>query len=115
MLKSSSVALQTGRNYMRIIWRGMYSYSPDMIHVEVLMINSSACWLGARIILKQVSPESLAIFDFILELHNSCSGDWQSLVGPDISSNDIHQLLIYAATFCSNLGNYYVCHVITEI
>ncbi|KAK8053999.1 dipeptidyl peptidase III [Apiospora saccharicola] len=40
-----------------------------------------AAWSGARIILRQVSPESFAIFDFILALYQSCDGDWSSLVG----------------------------------
>lgn len=66
-----------------------------------------AAWLGARIILRQVSPESPAIFDFILELHRTCSGDWQSLIGPDVSSEHLQRFLTYAATFLSNVGNYY--------
>ena len=74
----------------------------------MLNINSSSAWFGARIILRQVSPESPAIFDFILELYRTCSGNWRSLVGPDVSSEDLQQFLTYAATFLSNVGNYYV-------
>ncbi|KAG9254826.1 peptidase family M49-domain-containing protein [Emericellopsis atlantica] len=66
-----------------------------------------AAWFGTRIILRQVSPESPAIFDFILELHRTCSGAWGSLIGPDVSSEDIRRLLTYAATFLSNVGNFY--------
>ncbi|RYP89132.1 hypothetical protein DL769_000180 [Monosporascus sp. CRB-8-3] len=66
-----------------------------------------SAWFGTRIILRQVSPESSAIFDFILELYRTCSGNWGSLIGPDVSSEDLQRLLTYAATFLSNLGNYY--------
>lgn len=58
--------------------------------------------------MRQVSPESIAIFDFILELHASCTGDWESLTDSEISAADVRQLLTYAATFLSNVGNYYV-------
>lgn len=66
-----------------------------------------AAWFGARIVLEQVSPESPEIFDFILELHRTCAGNWDSLVGPDISSQDLRGFLTYAATFLSNIGNYF--------
>lgn len=77
----------------------------------MLSITASAAWFGARIILRQVSPESPAIFDFILELHRSCSGEWRSLIGPDISEENLQHFLTYAATFLSNVGNYYVRRV----
>ncbi|KPM44896.1 Dipeptidyl peptidase 3 [Neonectria ditissima] len=66
-----------------------------------------SAWFGARIILRQVSPEAPAIFDFILELHHVCNGDWSSLVGPGLSKDDLQRFLTYAATFLSNVGNYY--------
>ncbi|KAM9874788.1 dipeptidyl-peptidase 3 [Verticillium dahliae] len=66
-----------------------------------------AAWCGARIILRQVSPESSTIFDFILELHRTCAGAWTSLVGPGVSNEDLQRFLVYAATFLSNIGNYY--------
>ncbi|KAK4235370.1 peptidase family M49-domain-containing protein [Achaetomium macrosporum] len=67
-----------------------------------------AAWLGARIILNQVSPESPAIFDFILELYRVCGGNWDTLVASaDISRRDLQQFLTYAATFLSNIGNYF--------
>lgn len=77
----------------------------------MLNMMSSSAWFGARIILRQVSPESPAIFDFILELHRTCSGNWRSLIGPNVSSEDLQRFLTYAATFLSNVGNYYVRHV----
>ncbi|OAQ70564.1 dipeptidyl peptidase III [Pochonia chlamydosporia 170] len=66
-----------------------------------------AAWLGTRVILRQVSPESCSIFDFIIELHRTCSGNWHSLIGPDVSGDDVQHFLTYAATFLSNIGNYY--------
>ncbi|ELR06233.1 hypothetical protein GMDG_02028 [Pseudogymnoascus destructans 20631-21] len=69
---------------------------------------SRAAWHGTKIILRQVSPESIAIFDFIMELYASCGGDWKSLVGEGgITSQDCAAFLRYAATFLSNIGNYY--------
>ncbi|KAF2477130.1 peptidase M49, dipeptidyl-peptidase III [Lindgomyces ingoldianus] len=69
---------------------------------------SRAAWHGTRIILRQVSPESIGIFDFILEVFASCSGNWDSLVEEaSISSGDLDTFLEYAATFLSNIGNYY--------
>ncbi|KAI0479184.1 dipeptidyl peptidase III [Xylariaceae sp. FL0804] len=67
-----------------------------------------AAWSGTRIILRQVSPESLPIFDFILELRRSCDGDWNQLCQSDgVSPADLQAFLEYAATFLSNIGNYY--------
>ncbi len=59
--------------------------------------------------MRQVSEEAIGIFDFIMELYNSCSGDWPRL-GKDIGVDcfDLEEFLTYAATFLSNLGNYYV-------
>ncbi|KAH8847934.1 hypothetical protein MCOR27_002650 [Pyricularia oryzae] len=66
-----------------------------------------AAWHGTRIILRQVSPESASIFDFIIELHNSCAGNWSSLTGPDVNEENLQGFLVYAATFLSNIGNYF--------
>ncbi|CAH0018750.1 unnamed protein product [Clonostachys rhizophaga] len=66
-----------------------------------------ASWSGARIIFQQVSPESVLIFDFIMELHRICSGDWESLICPGVTGEDLQNFKIYAATFLSNVGNYY--------
>lgn len=69
---------------------------------------SRAAWSGTRIILRQVSPESISIFDFILELYESCHGNWEQITMSDgISGEDLEQFLRYAATFLSNIGNYY--------
>lgn len=74
-----------------------------------LRTGSSAAWHGTRIILTQVSPESLDIFNLILELYASCSGNWDKL-GKEINIHpgEMGSFLDYAATFLSNIGNYYV-------
>ncbi|KAL7897408.1 peptidase family M49 domain-containing protein [Trichoderma sp. TUCIM 5745] len=66
-----------------------------------------AAWLGARIIFQQVSPEASSIFDFIIELYRSCSGDWNSLIGNEVDGVELQAFLTYMATFLSNVGNYY--------
>ncbi len=33
---------------------------------------SKAAWYGSRILMRQVSPEGPAIFDFIISLHTGC-------------------------------------------
>lgn len=69
---------------------------------------SRAAWHGTRIVLRQVSPEAIGIFDFILELYNTCSGEWSILAAKcGISPSDMAVFLEYAATFLSNFGNYY--------
>ncbi|KAI0199001.1 peptidase family M49-domain-containing protein [Astrocystis sublimbata] len=67
-----------------------------------------AAWAGARIIFRQVSPESPAIFDFIIRLRELCDGDWQRFAHLEgVSQGDVSAFLAYAATFLSNVGNYY--------
>lgn len=69
----------------------------------------SAAWHGTRIILRQVSPESNSIFDFILELYRSCAGDWTKLVADaGVSMGEICHFLDFAAVFLGNVGNYFV-------
>ena len=70
---------------------------------------SRAAWHGARIVLKQVSPEAEEIFDLIIELYKSCSGRWHMLCKRcGISSDETKALVEYSALFLANLGNYYV-------
>ncbi|KAI9846535.1 MAG: hypothetical protein M1837_003956 [Sclerophora amabilis] len=67
-----------------------------------------AAWHGTRIILRQVSPESAPIFDFILELYRVCDGDWSGLARQtEVSSVDLSHFLEFAAVFLANIGNYY--------
>lgn len=76
---------------------------------RLTVAHGRAAWHGARIILRQVSPESIGIYEFILELNSTCSGDWKVLVDEGlISQEECDALLNYAATFLSNIGNYYV-------
>ncbi|KAL4779313.1 peptidase family M49-domain-containing protein [Aspergillus varians] len=69
---------------------------------------SRAAWSGTRIILRQVSPEANSIFDFIIALYLSCNGDWDHLASrANLDLHDLQLFLDYAATFLSNIGNYY--------
>lgn len=69
----------------------------------------SAAWHGTRIILRQVSPESSSIFDFILELFRTYAGDWAKLAAEaKVSMTDLRHFLEYAAVFLGNVGNYFV-------
>lgn len=78
--------------------------------VESLIIAIRAAWHGTRIVLRQVSPEAIGIFDFIIELYQTCSGDWDQLISEGrIKQSECDAFLEYAATFLSNVGNYYVC------
>lgn len=75
----------------------------------MFIVAPSAAWHGTRIILRQVSPESTGIFDFLMELYASCSGNWNIIVEEGgITAEECDALLEYAATFLSNVGNYYV-------
>lgn len=74
---------------------------------------AKAAWSGTRIIHRQVSPESNGIFDFIMRLYEACKnsyrGDWNALANAcRVSHADVNAFLEYAATFLSNMGNYYV-------
>ncbi|KAF4546904.1 putative peptidase family M49 protein [Elsinoe fawcettii] len=67
-----------------------------------------AAWYGTPIILEQVSPEAKGIFKFILDAYHLCSGDWNQYVNQAwIRQDDLGHLLNYAATFLSNIGNYF--------
>lgn len=66
-----------------------------------------AAFLGTRITLRQVSPESEPIYDLIVSLHRACNGDWKSLrEKAGVSSEDVQHFLEYAAQFLGNCGNY---------
>jgi hypothetical protein len=39
-----------------------------------------AAWHRSRTIMRQISPESLDIFDFIMDLYHACDGKWDILV-----------------------------------
>ncbi|PNY21029.1 dipeptidyl peptidase 3 [Tolypocladium capitatum] len=68
---------------------------------------SKACFAGTRIVLRQLSPESESIYDLILALHKSCSGDWTSLAAKaGVEDSELTSFLEYAAMFLGNMGNY---------
>lgn len=74
-----------------------------------LLNEFSAAWHGTRIILRQVSAESVIIFDFILELYRCCGGDWSQLQSrTSLSEAALKKFINYSATFLANIGNYYV-------
>ncbi|KAI4162049.1 MAG: hypothetical protein LQ342_004361 [Letrouitia transgressa] len=103
-------------------WSQYYADSPPTIvplpirsHFEALTDQqkryahyvSKAAYYGTRVILRQVSPESEPIFDFIISLHRACNGDWSKLQKEaNINDDDLKGFLDYATQFLGNLGNY---------
>ncbi|GLB15002.1 hypothetical protein AtubIFM61612_004809 [Aspergillus tubingensis] len=72
------------------------------------MLHTRAAWNGTRIIFRQVSPEANGIFDFIMALYHSCDGNWEQLATETgVSVQELENFLEYAATFLSNIGNYF--------
>ncbi|KAK8090103.1 dipeptidyl peptidase 3 [Apiospora hydei] len=68
---------------------------------------SQASFAGTRIVLRQISPESEAIYDFIVALHKSTGGDWKALQSKaGISDEELQLFLEYSAQFLGNNGNY---------
>ena len=74
---------------------------------------AKAAWSGARVSLRQVSPESNAIFHLIMQLYATCKdrfrGERHLLADAcRVPKADVEALIQYAATFLSNIGNHYV-------
>ncbi|CAG8957600.1 hypothetical protein HYFRA_00010466 [Hymenoscyphus fraxineus] len=68
---------------------------------------SRSAFTGTRITLRQVSPESESIFDFIISLYKSTNGDWKAIQQKaGISDEDLQHFLEYSAQFLGNCGNY---------
>ncbi|PWY87059.1 dipeptidyl peptidase III [Aspergillus sclerotioniger CBS 115572] len=68
---------------------------------------SQAAWAGSRIIMRQTSPEGTGIFDFIMELHKACQGEWTKLSQQfEVSVEEVNSFLDYAGTFPSKLNNF---------
>ncbi|OAA66720.1 Peptidase M49, dipeptidyl-peptidase 3, eukaryotic [Niveomyces insectorum RCEF 264] len=68
---------------------------------------SKASFAGNRVVLRQVSPESEPIFDFILALHKAANGDWKGLAAKTgVEEAHLTAFLEYAAQFLGNSGNY---------
>lgn len=67
-----------------------------------------AAWQGSRIIMRQVSPEAIGIFDFIMNIRKSCGGKWQALVDdgsvmspPRISRSSWNTLVTFSTTWAT--------------
>lgn len=68
-----------------------------------------ASFLGTRIVLRQTSEESEAIYDLIIGLYKSVNGNWGTLVANgSVTNQDLTGFLEYAAMFLANVGNYRV-------
>ena len=101
---------------MLITCHGMCFHRIWVKSILTVVIKTRAAWHGTRIILRQVSLEAIGIFDFIIELYASCSGDWNALVAEGwMTQDDCNAFLDYAATFLSNVGNYYVSISLTPV
>lgn len=86
-----------------------------MFDSHTYLTKISGAWQSTPIILRQVSPESPKIFALIKELYQCCNGNWnlfvdRGLLGSNTSEmgESLQQFLWYAATFLSNMGNYFV-------
>lgn len=72
-----------------------------------MIFNLRASFFGTRIILRQVSPESEPIYDFILTLYHHCNGNWAKLQKETgVNDDHLNDFLNYAAQFLGNIGNY---------
>ena len=68
---------------------------------------SRAAFLGTRVTLAQVSPESVPIYDLIVELHKACRGDYAKLAKDvGVEHEETQRWVEYAAQFLGNCGNY---------
>jgi len=60
---------------------------------------SKACFAGTRVNLRQVSPESEAIFDFISTLHKHCAGKYSActaylMIDTSLKPSTLHHRLV---------------------
>ena len=75
--------------------------------LETCLTEYRSAFTGTRVTLRQVSPESEAIFDFIIELYKAFNGDWTAAQRKSgISDDDLKYFLEYSAMFLGNCGNY---------
>jgi hypothetical protein len=79
------------------------------MHLNRRIGAARAAWSGTRIILRQVAPEANGVFDFIMALYHFCDGQWEQLADKAlVNLNEVQKFLEFAATFLSNIGNYFV-------
>lgn len=72
-----------------------------------LLTATSACYAGTRVVLRQVSPESEHVYDFIVTLHRHYKGDWKKAQqDAGLSDEELKAFLDYSAQFLGNTGNY---------
>ncbi|KAK7416206.1 hypothetical protein QQX98_005404 [Neonectria punicea] len=57
--------------------------------------------------LRQTSPEAEGIFDFILELHKACNGQWNTFCYGGIEQEHLDTWLEFAGMFLSSVGNHF--------
>ena len=70
---------------------------------------SKAAWNGSKILMRQVSPESPAIANFIVSLYRACQGQWSQIANETgVTSEELDEFLDYSAQFFCNMGNFYV-------
>jgi dipeptidyl-peptidase III len=68
---------------------------------------SRASFLGTRVTLAQVSPESESIYDLTIALDKACKGDYKKLVeATGVEEEKVRWWVEYAAMFLGNTGNY---------
>ncbi|XDG04467.1 hypothetical protein ABKA04_004082 [Annulohypoxylon sp. FPYF3050] len=83
------------------------SLADDDNHYKLYVHHlARACWYGTRVTLRQTSPESEGIFDFILELHKACGGKWDEFRNYGISQECLESWVEFCGMFLSSLGNY---------
>ncbi len=83
-----------------------YAVTLFILHALSYIVYRAA-FTGTRITLRQVSPESESIFDFIVDLYKACNGDWKILQQKaGITAEELRYFLEYAGQFLGNCGNY---------
>ncbi|KAF1961986.1 dipeptidyl peptidase III [Byssothecium circinans] len=60
---------------------------------------SNACWHGSKIVMRQVSKESPAVFALIMEINRAAQGEWSTL---NCTNDELNEFLEYAALFLCN-------------
>ncbi|KAF2702775.1 peptidase family M49 [Pleomassaria siparia CBS 279.74] len=62
---------------------------------------------GTRILLRQTSSESEAIFDIFMSLYDKAAGDWTSILDlSGVTKDELDAFLEYGAMVLANFGNY---------
>lgn len=68
---------------------------------------SRAAFLGTRVTMRQISPESETIYDLIVSQYKAVGGDWKKLgAEAGVSEEAVQLWLEYAACLLGNAGNY---------